>query len=168
MSKFRIHKGVVKSAASILCAIEDRIVQRMLYTMTAEQRQEQLETIKAKAHEIVSNGVQVDLANPLHLYGYKGDMRSEVAHIRIPKSIVNEYLGGGASNDAGFVKTKSGEFDAIVSEYDKGAWWNHAEGRFWQFAAAHESADLMSINGYTMTVSENEDGMIELVCDSLT
>lgn len=169
MSKFRLHKGVVKSVASILCAIEDRIVQRMSYGMTIEQKQENLESLKAKAHDIVAAKVQVNLADPMHLHGYKGDMRAETANIRIPKEVVNQYLGGGASNDVGFTKTETGEFDAIVSEYDKGAWWNRASDRFWQAAATFEAAEAASFAGYTVETNDNaETGMIELTCTSYT
>jgi len=159
MSKYRIHESVVQSVRAILCAIEDRIVAKLTRNMTAEQKASVINAIKANAQQIVKNGVRVDLANLMHLEGYHGDMRTETAHIVIPRSLVNQYLGGGASNDVGFVKTSDG-FDAIVSEYDRGAWWNNAADRFWQMAAMHEGIEAMTLNGYTVEAIEDENGVM--------
>jgi hypothetical protein len=165
MSKYHVHRSVVKSAAAILAAIEDRIVQRLSYGLAEGMREASLPEFKARAHAIVEAEVRVHMDKQVPLYGYKGDMRAERCNIRIPKEIVNQFLGGGASNDVGFAKTADG-FDAIVSAYDKGAWWNRAEDRFWQAAATWEAKELSELNGYTVSVQENENGMIELVCDS--
>jgi len=159
MSKYRVHTSVVQSVQAILCAIEDRIVKKLTRGMTAEQKDEQIETLKARAHGIVKDSVRVDLANPMHLEGYHGDMRAETANVVIPRSLVNQYLGGGASNDVGFTKTPDG-FDAIVSEYDRNAWWNSASDRFWQMAAMHEGIEAMTLNGYTVEAIEDENGVM--------
>jgi len=50
---------------------------------------------------------------PQHLCGYKGDKRPEKAHVIIRRKHV-----GSASNDLGFVKGDSGNYEAIVSDYD--------------------------------------------------
>jgi len=166
MSKYRVHTGgVVQSAAAILAAIEDRIVQRLGYGLAADMKAASQAEFKARAHQIVESEVKVHLDHAVPLYGYKGDMRPERANIRIPKEVVNRYLGGGASNDVGFVRAPTG-FNAIVSEYDRGAWWDHAEARFWQAGAAHEAKELAEINGYSVSLAETENGMIELVCES--
>lgn len=165
MSKYRVHKGVVQSVQAILCAIEDRIVRRLAASMTIEQKAEQIETLKAQAKGIVKDGVRVNLANPMHLEGYHGDMRAETANIVIPRSLVNQYLGGGASNDVGFTKTPDG-FDAIVSEYDRGAWWDRSADRFWQMAATHEAVEAATINGYTVETVEDESGNFQILCTS--
>jgi hypothetical protein len=165
MSKYRVHKGVVQSVQAVLCAIEDRIVAKLSRGMTAEQKAERIATLKANATQIVKNNVRVDLTNPMHLEGYHGDMRTETANIVIPRSLVNQFLGGGASNDVGFTKTPDG-FDAIVSEYDKGSWWNGAADRFWQVAATHEAVEAATLNGYTVETVEDENGNIQVYCDS--
>ena len=54
---------------------------------------------------------------PETLYGYHGDERPEKAHIIIRR----HNTGIGASNDIGFVRNPDGCYQAIVSEYDRGA-----------------------------------------------
>lgn len=170
MSKYRVHKKVVKSPAAILAAIEDCIVQRMLShkrLMKDDPNYESaLAEAKARAHSIVTEGVRVDLERRMPLYGYHGDMREERANIRIPRDLVNQWLSGGASNDAGFLKTDEG-FSAIISDYDNGRWWSEAEARFTQVAAAYDAAEHASLNGYAVKVEENTEGMLEVICDSL-
>ena len=163
MSKFHAHKGVIKSAAAILSAIEDRIVKRLGYALAADMKAASLPEFRARAHAIVEAEVKVHMDKAVPLYGYKGDMRSERANIRVPKEIVNRYLGGGASNDIGFVKTADG-FDAIISAYDEGAWWNHAEARFWQVAAVYEAKEIAEMNGCTVKVEEDENGLMQVDC----
>lgn len=50
--------------------------------------------------------------NPQYLYGHKGDIRQERAHIIIRRAHVGSH-----SNDIGFFK-QDGRFTAIISEYD--------------------------------------------------
>lgn len=169
MSKYRVHKGVVQSVQALLCAIEDRIVANLSSGMTAEQKADILTmtNLKTKAHEIVSNEVRVDMVNPMHLEGYHGDQRAETANVVIPRSLVNQYMSGGASNDVGFVKTDDG-FDAIISQYDQGRWWNQSVDRFWQMAATHEACEAASLNGYTTEIVEDEQGNVQIFCESFT
>jgi hypothetical protein len=49
---------------------------------------------------------------PVHLFGYHGDQRKEVAEIVIPRAQI-----GGSSNDVGFVK-RGDSYSAIISEFD--------------------------------------------------
>lgn len=166
MSKFRVHKGVVQSVDSVLCAIEDRIVQRLAAGMSEKQKASQLKSLQDQAHAIVAKSVKVDLKNPQHLYGYHGDMREETAHVVIPREVVNQYMSGGASNDVGFTKTKDG-FDAIVSEYDRGCWWDQSSDRFWQAAATFEAREAAIMQGYAVeTVEDVKTGTIQLICTS--
>lgn len=51
------------------------------------------------------------------LYGYHGDVRPEVANIIIRR----QHTGIGVSNDIGFVRGSDGCYQAIISEYDRGA-----------------------------------------------
>ena len=48
------------------------------------------------------------------LYGYRGDLREQRAHIIIPRKQV-----GGASNDVGFERKADGSFIMHLSEYDQ-------------------------------------------------
>ncbi len=51
---------------------------------------------------------------PTNLYGYKGDVRSEQAHI-----VIRRHFVGGASNDVGFRKMPDGTYKALISEFDQ-------------------------------------------------
>ena len=53
-------------------------------------------------------------ASPKGLYGYRGDLRSDTAHI-----IVRRKYVGGASNDLGFIRREDGTYEAIISAYDR-------------------------------------------------
>jgi hypothetical protein len=53
---------------------------------------------------------------PVHLYGYQGDKRDEVAHIIIRRQNV-----GGSSNDIGFHRETDGTFTPIISAFDRGS-----------------------------------------------
>lgn len=58
---------------------------------------------------------------PKHLYGYRGDQRSQKAHI-----IIRQQNVGPSSNDIGFERGKDGKYIAHISEYDRGAGGKHA------------------------------------------
>ncbi len=49
------------------------------------------------------------------LYGYKGDIRPERAHLIIRR----QHTGIPASNDIGFLRRDDGTVTAIISEYDR-------------------------------------------------
>ena len=50
------------------------------------------------------------------LYGYQDDLRPETAEVIIRR----QYIGS-AANDVGFKRQPSGEFEAIISEFDRRA-----------------------------------------------
>lgn len=52
--------------------------------------------------------------SPQGLYGYRGDLRSDTAHV-----IVRRKYVGAASNDLGFIQRPDGTFEAIISDYDR-------------------------------------------------
>jgi len=58
---------------------------------------------------------------PVNLYGYRGDKRTDVAHVVVRRQAVND-LSGGSSNDVGFVRLPDGSWQEIVSDYDQ-SWW---------------------------------------------
>ncbi|HNR30637.1 MAG TPA: DUF1257 domain-containing protein [Candidatus Hydrogenedentes bacterium] len=49
-----------------------------------------------------------------HLFGYRGDLRPQTAEVIIRR----KYIGA-AANDVGFKRQDSGEFEAIISEFDR-------------------------------------------------
>lgn len=58
---------------------------------------------------------QIELHDePEHLFGVEGKTRQEKAHVIIRRQHV-----GALSNDIGFRKAESGEYEAIISEYDR-------------------------------------------------
>lgn len=166
MSKFRVHKSVVQSTDAIIEALIDRIVQWNCRIVPADKLEEEIAKWTEKASKLVAEKVTICLDEPVNLYGYQGDRRDEVAHVRIPADVVNKHLGGGLSNDAGFRKTEDG-FEAIISDYDKSKWWNAQEGRFWQVAAAKEAEDLAWLQPNVIgveRVENKETGFIEILC----
>lgn len=54
--------------------------------------------------------------NAVNLYGYRGDKRTQTAHV-----IIRRQHMGGCSNDMGFHKNADGTYEAIISEYDRRA-----------------------------------------------
>ncbi len=48
------------------------------------------------------------------LYGYTGDLRKQTAHI-----IVRRRYVGSAANDVGFCKQANGNYNLIISDYDR-------------------------------------------------
>lgn len=58
---------------------------------------------------------QIELHDePESLFGYRGDVRAQRAHIIIRRSHI-----GSSSNDIGFLKTATGEYEAIISKFDR-------------------------------------------------
>ncbi len=53
-------------------------------------------------------------SEPQNLLGYRGDVREDTANI-----IVRRKHVGSASNDIGFRRTETGEFEAVISKYDR-------------------------------------------------
>lgn len=49
-----------------------------------------------------------------HLYGYQGDVREQTAEVIIRR----QYIGS-SSNDIGFKQQADGQYEAIISEYDR-------------------------------------------------
>lgn len=82
------------------------------YTKIRTQLRERsiiLHALREMGFERVENH---ETAQPL--FGYQGDRRPESAEIIIRRKEV-----GPASNDVGFCQTQTGEFEAIISEFDQ-------------------------------------------------
>jgi hypothetical protein len=52
-------------------------------------------------------------ATPQNLFGYRGDMREQQAHVIIRKENVGQL-----ANDLGFIRDKDGKYQAIISDFD--------------------------------------------------
>ncbi len=103
---------------------------------------------------------------PTGLYGYRGDLRQEKANIIVRKENVTKYFGVGAPNDIGFLRMSNGKYRAIVSAYDKTAWWNKKENKFKQYAV--ESQTIAYFKGKYNIKRVEKDGKIVLVATSKT
>jgi hypothetical protein len=124
-----------------------------------------LESLTKAIEDVLGSDAQHVAIDPkhasLHLYGYLGDQRPELASIRIPREVVNRFSGG-CSNDIGFAWDGS-RYTAIVSEYDSGkpgsqAMLNQIRQRY----AYHEIARQARAKGYTLRETRLADGTITL------
>jgi hypothetical protein len=83
---------------------------------------------------------------PRHLMGYAGDKRKQTAEVIVPRNQV-----GSSSNDVGFKRDKDGNFQAIVSEFDRDAkrlnddWLKRVQQRYTEVKVTNE----LRARGYT-------------------
>jgi len=78
------------------------------------------------------------------LYGYLGDERPEQAHVIIRRRQLNS-----ASNDIGFVRDASGQYRAVVSDYDRGIGFDQAWlGRVSQAYKERQTMAVAKARGY--------------------
>ena len=94
-----------------------------------------------------------------HLFGFRGDVRSQTAEV-----IIRRQQVGAASNDIGFKRQPDGTFEAIISDYDRQVysqqWLNHLTQRY----GYHALKATVPQQGFT--VEEEEvlaDGTIRVV-----
>ena len=157
MSAYRVHESTSRAQDAIMDALCDRARQHAMKHSNGLVDPE-------KAAAAVKAAVQIH-GKPQHLTGYTGDVRKQVAHIVVPQATVNQYLGGGASNDVGFLRREDGTYEAIVSAYDEGSWWTQAAPRFWQVAQTWEAERAARLKGYYVQ-REEVRGNVQLVCVS--
>ena len=92
-----------------------------------------------------------------NLYGYRGDMRDQVAHIILPRDQV-----GTASNDIGFERLDNGKYRLYVSEFDQRSW-NHKMPKLIQMYGVNTVESFTSTSDYSMVEQEVEaDGTIRI------
>ena len=94
-----------------------------------------------------------------HLYGYQGDVREQIAEVIIRR----KYIGV-SSNDIGFQRQEDGQFEAIISEYDRykysQQWLNNLTGRY----AYHTLVAAATSQGFTIEEEETlVDGTVRVV-----
>ena len=82
--------------------------------------------------------------NGAALVGYRGDERPEQAHIIIRRRQLDS-----ASNDIGFVRDTSGQYRAVVSDYDRGIGFDQAWlGRVSQAYKERQTMAVAKARGY--------------------
>ena len=82
--------------------------------------------------------------NGAALCGYRGDERPERAHIIIRRRQLDS-----ASNDIGFVRDTSGQYRAVVSDYDRGIGFDRAWlGRVSQAYKERQTMAVAKARGY--------------------
>jgi hypothetical protein len=160
MSAYRTHASKVTCGEAIIEALVDRVVQRRRARMGEARFAKEQDEVVADARKLVAQAIET-YEHPVNLVGYQGDTRTQEAHIIARASFVNHHLGGGASNDVGFLRADDGSYEAIVSDYDESAWWGSAAPRFWQAAMAHEAERNALAAGYQLHRTE-VDGNIRL------
>lgn len=97
---------------------------------------------------------------PQSLYGYQGDLRPQSAEIIIRRKFV-----GPASNDIGFKRGSDGNFEAIISEFDRGkysqTWLDNLLRRYAYHATVQK---LVEEQGFSLVEEDQqESGAIHLV-----
>lgn len=79
---------------------------------------EVLQTTAFQVAKLLNCNIE-DILVAVPLYGYRGDQRKDVAHVRVPREQIRA-LGGGACNDLGLVfDRESGEYQLIISQFDR-------------------------------------------------
>ena len=76
--------------------------------------------------------------NSVALYGYMGDERSERANVVIRRTQLDS-----ASNDIGFTRDGTGQFRAVISEYDRGIGFN--DGWIGRVTQAYKERQTMAV-----------------------
>ncbi|MUG96130.1 DUF1257 domain-containing protein [Scytonema sp. UIC 10036] len=94
-----------------------------------------------------------------HLYGYQGDVRSQTAEVIIRREYISSY-----SNDIGFKQQEDGQFQAIISEYDRHSYGQHWLNRLMQRYGYHVLIETSQEQGFTVEEDEVlEDGTVRVV-----
>ena len=110
---------------------------------------EEMSTILAHEGYLVEALEQLGYKPEVHkngaaLYGYRGDERPERAHIIIRRRQLDS-----ASNDIGFVRDTSGQYRAVVSDYDRGIGFDQAWlGRVSQAYKERQTMAVAKARGY--------------------
>ena len=110
---------------------------------------EEMSTVLAHEGYLVEALEQMGYKPEVHkngaaLVGYRGDERPEQAHIIIRRRQLDS-----ASNDIGFVRDTSGQYRAVVSDYDRGIGFDQAWlGRVSQSYKERQTMAVAKARGY--------------------
>ena len=94
-----------------------------------------------------------------NLYGYRGDKRKDTAEV-----IVRRKHVGSSSNDIGFKLNSDGEYEAIISDYDKSigygqGWLTKLETSY----AIEQTKTAFHNHGWQYSETKNDKGEVQLV-----
>lgn len=97
------------------------------------------------------------------LFGYEGKQRQQKAHIIVRKKHV-----GSAANDIGFLKNASGEYEMIISQYDRhaGKQGKHFMNDLKQIYSVHKVIRKAKSMGYVVSSRKIVDGNIKITARS--
>jgi len=129
-----------------------------------ETEYKNLESLKKAIADLgITPEIAPDPKKPsIHLVGYHGDTREEVASVVIRRAQVNKWSGG-ASNDIGFAwSEEKRSYRAIVSDYDSRASETLTK-RIAQQYAFREVERQAKAKGYTCKHEKQSDGTIKMV-----
>lgn len=94
-----------------------------------------------------------------HLHGYQGDVRSQTAEVIIRRQYIGQW-----SNDIGFKQQANGQFEAIISEYDRQNYSQEWLNKLTQRYGYHALMATAPAQGFTVEEEETlEDGTIRVV-----
>lgn len=94
-----------------------------------------------------------------NLYGYQGDVRPQTAEVIIRRQHI-----GVASNDIGFKQQEDGQFEAIISEYDRSEYSQEWLNGLTQRYGYHALMATAPGQGFAVEEEETlEDGTIRVV-----
>ncbi len=118
----------------------------------------QVNSLVKSLADVGFNHVEVH-ESPQHLYGYQGDVRSQTAEVIIRR----QYIGS-ASNDIGFKRQENGQFQAIISEYDRYQYSQQWLNQLTQRYGYHVLMATAPEQGFTVEEEETlEDGTVRVV-----
>jgi hypothetical protein len=96
---------------------------------------------------------------PQNLYGYQGDIRQQSAEVIIRR----QYIGT-SSNDIGFKKQADGQFEAVISEYDRNKYNQQWMNKLMQRYGYHALKASAQEQGFSIEEDEvMEDGTVRVV-----
>lgn len=94
-----------------------------------------------------------------HLYGYQGDVREQTAEVIIRR----QYIGS-SSNDIGFKQQADGQYEAIISEYDRHQYNQQWMNKLMQRYGYHALKATAQEQGFTIEEDEvMQDGTVKVV-----
>ncbi len=94
-----------------------------------------------------------------HLHGYQGDVREQTAEVIIRRQHIGQW-----SNDIGFKRQEDGQFEAIISEYDRPKYSQQWLNGLTQRYGYHTLMETAPTQGFTVEEEETlEDGTIRVV-----
>ena len=93
-----------------------------------------------------------------NLYGYHGDKRAQVANVILRRKNV-----GASSNDIGFVKTKDGTYEAIISEFDKRKYNDQWLNKVGTYHGVENAKQAFTAHNWDYTESVDDKGRIQLI-----